>query len=207
MSRARSGRTLTALALATASLTLLPAMAAGAGFGDRVLDRGDRGHDVRVLQSWLTHLGFDTPVDGHFGEGTEKSVERYETANRLERDGVVSRAQARRMRRQVERAERSHRTDDQSQREVTSGFGSRPLSRGNRGHDVRVLQSWLSKLGIQTQVDGVFGNGTERNVEQYDRVNGLTVDGVVSRGQARRMRRQVEEGAQMPERQPTQPVS
>ena len=207
MSRARSGRTLTALALATASLTLLPAMAAGAGFGDRVLDRGDRGHDVRVLQSWLTHLGFDTPVDGHFGEGTEKSVERYETANRLERDGVVSRAQARRMRRQVERAERSHRTDDQSRREVTSGFGSRLLSRGDRGHDVRVLQSWLSKLGIQTQVDGVFGNGTERNVEQYDRVNGLTVDGVVSRGQARRMRRQVEEGAQMPERQPTQPVS
>lgn len=90
-----------------------------------------------------------------------------------------------------------------------AAFGDRTLERGDTGHDVRVLQSWLTKLGIDTQVDGVFGPGTERNVEEYDRLNGLTVDGEVSRGQARRMRRQVEDGARMPqpEQQPTTPVS
>ena len=177
MSRARSGRTLRAVALATASLTLFPA-AAGAAFGDRELERGDRGHDVRVLQSWLGHLGFRTHVDGHFGAGTERSLERYERRSRLDVDGKLSRPQARRMRRQVERAERSGRREP----DESASFGDRHLARGARGHDVRVLQSWLSKLGIETHVDGVFGSGTERNVEQYDRLNGLTVDGEVSGG-------------------------
>lgn len=204
MSRARSGRTLRAVAAAAASLTLFPA-AANAGFGDRELERGHTGHDVRVLQSWLTHLGFRTPVDGHFGEGTERSLQRYERRNRLEPNGALSREEARRMRRQVERAERSERREEPP----ASGdydFGERTLARGARGHDVRVLQSWLTKLGIETQVDGAFGAGTERNVEQYDRQNGLTVDGEVSRGQARRMRRQIEEGARAPAPQ-TQEVS
>jgi murein DD-endopeptidase MepM/ murein hydrolase activator NlpD len=203
MSRARSGRTLRAVALATASLTLFPA-AAGAAFGDRELERGDRGHDVRVLQSWLGHLGFRTNVDGHFGAGTELSLERYERRSRLDVDGKLSRQEAQRMRRQVERAGRSERRDEP---DTGAGFGDRHLARGARGHDVRVLQSWLSKLGIETQVDGVFGSGTERNVQQYDRLNGLTVDGEVSRGQARRMRRQVEEGAQAPAQPQTREVS
>ena len=75
---------------------------AHAGFGDRTLDRGDRGHDVRVLQSWLTHLGVPTGVDGVFGSGTERNVKRYEAREQIRRDGVVSRSQARLMRRQVE---------------------------------------------------------------------------------------------------------
>lgn len=199
MSRARLGRMLKVAAAAAATLTLFPA-AASAAFGDRVLEPGMRGHDVRVLQSWLTELGFRTAVDGSFGAGTERSVRRYDRANMLDDDGKVSRGQARRMRRQVEQASGSQeeQQEQQPEREQSGGFGSRHLERGMRGHDVRVLQSWLTKLGIDTQVDGVFGTGTERNVKQYDRLNGLTVDGQVSRGQARRMRRQVEEGAEMP---------
>jgi hypothetical protein len=56
-----------ALALA-AALAALPAPA-DAAFGDRPLRLGHRGHDVRVLQSWLTRLGQPTAVDGIFGAG------------------------------------------------------------------------------------------------------------------------------------------
>ncbi len=67
------------LACATAVLLALAgAPAAFAQFGDSTLRTGDRGHDVRVLQSWLTHLGFHTHVDGVFGRGTRRKVRRFE---------------------------------------------------------------------------------------------------------------------------------
>ena len=182
-----------------ASLAAAPPAAADPDFGDRALRRGDRGHDVRVLQSWLTHLGYETGVDGVYGRATDRSVDRYDRANGLEVDHAVSRGQARRMRRQVERGARSR---SRRSAERSYSFGERELARGDRGRDVRVLQSWLSHLGIATDVDGVFGRGTERNVERYDEWNGLTVNGEVSRAQARRMRRQVEQGRDMPSSPP-----
>jgi cell wall-associated NlpC family hydrolase len=88
------------LALATAfAAHVTPAVAA---FGDRPLRKGSRGHDVRVLQSWLTHLGHRTAVDGEFGRATRRSVRRYERAEGLRVDGRVSRREARAMRRRVE---------------------------------------------------------------------------------------------------------
>jgi len=89
-------------ALATSlAASVTPALAA---FGDRPLRKGSRGHDVRVLQSWLTHLGHPTAVDGMFGRGTRSSVRRYERAEELKVDGRVSRPQARGMRHRVESA-------------------------------------------------------------------------------------------------------
>jgi hypothetical protein len=76
---------------------------AHAAFGDRVLRKGSRGHDVRVLQSWLTHLGHPTVVDGLFGRATRRSVRRYERADGRHVNGRVSRREARVMRRRVER--------------------------------------------------------------------------------------------------------
>jgi cell wall-associated NlpC family hydrolase len=87
--------------LALAAVYLLPA-SAQAAFGDRPLRKGTRGHDVRVLQSWLTHLGHPTAVDGVFGRDTRRSVRRYERAEGLRVNGRVSRREARGLRREVE---------------------------------------------------------------------------------------------------------
>jgi cell wall-associated NlpC family hydrolase len=88
--------------LALGAVCLTPA-SAEAAFGDRPLREGSRGHDVRVLQSWLTHLGHSTVVDGVFGRGTRRSVRRYEGAEGLRVNGRVSRQDASGMRRRVER--------------------------------------------------------------------------------------------------------
>ena len=199
MFQVRAGRLAVGL-LATVLLgALSPAATADTRFGDRPLARGSRGHDVRVLQSWLSHLGFRTAVDGAFGFGTERSVARYERRNRLRRDEIVSRPQARRMRRQVERRRLRRRPGSSA---GSYDFGERALRRGSRGHDVRVLQSWLSHLGIATRVDGVFGSATQRSLGRYERIHELPVDGRLSRRQAQRMRRQVE-GRELTVRSPT----
>ena len=51
-------------AVAAAAGSVAVAADAHAAFGDRPLRRGMHGHDVRVLQSWLTKLGEPTVVDG-----------------------------------------------------------------------------------------------------------------------------------------------
>lgn len=54
-----------------------------------------------------------------------------------------------------------------------AALGDRPLRVGHRGHDVRELQSTLSRLGQPTTVDGVFGRGTRRSVRRYERAEEL----------------------------------
>ena len=58
--------------------------------GDRILREGMSGHDVRVLQDYLTLAGFPTPVDGHFGPTTKQNVISFEKAHGLTADGVVT---------------------------------------------------------------------------------------------------------------------
>jgi cell wall-associated NlpC family hydrolase len=91
-------------ALLALACCLAMAADAHAAFGDRPLRRGMHGHDVRVLQSWLTKVGVSTGVDGHFGRRTARSVRRYERRERQRVDGRFSRRQARGLRAQVARA-------------------------------------------------------------------------------------------------------
>ncbi len=58
--------------------------------GERVLSEGMTGHDVRVLQGFLTIAGYPTNVDGSFGATTEASVVAFQTANNVTANGVVT---------------------------------------------------------------------------------------------------------------------
>jgi peptidoglycan hydrolase-like protein with peptidoglycan-binding domain len=69
--------------------------------GDRVLREGARGHDVRVLQAYLSFAGFGTTVDGSFGSTTQQSVIAFEQQQGLPADGVVSIALSRQLRQVV----------------------------------------------------------------------------------------------------------
>ena len=48
------------------------------------------------------------------------------------------------------------------------------LKIGSKGNEVKELQEFL-KIGA----DGIFGKGTELSVKEFQKNNGLTVDGIV----------------------------
>ena len=68
-------------------------------------------------------------------------------------------------------------------------FGSRSLGSGTKGKDVRYLQRALTRLGVATSIDGVFGKGTRRSVEAFEQAHSWPVNGVVSRKDAGRIKK------------------
>jgi Putative peptidoglycan binding domain len=84
-----------------------------------------------------------------------------------------------------------------------AAFGDRPLRKGHRGHDVRVLQDYLSKVGLDTTVDGQFGPATARQVRAWKRASEYRrVNGRVARHHARKLRGQVAAGITVAESAP-----
>ena len=61
----------------------------------RTLRQGDRGADVKTLQTWLTDVGYKLPATGYFGSMTKSAVMQFQTAMSLAPvTGVVGRVTA-----------------------------------------------------------------------------------------------------------------
>ena len=60
-----------------------------ATLGDRVLQKGTAGNDVKTLQILLTRRGFAVPATGYFGKITGRSVKRLQRARGLAVDGIA----------------------------------------------------------------------------------------------------------------------
>ena len=116
-----------------------------------------QGEDVRQVQSALAKTGAGVVIDGVFGPATKLAVERFQSVNGLTADGVVG-------------------------PKTLALLNSRILyltQPNMAGEDVRQIQQALANAGINVSVDGVFGPGTKRAVEQFQSMRELTVDGVV----------------------------
>ena len=92
--------------------------------------------------------------------------------------------------------------------EAKRTFGDRSLRQGDRGHDVRVLQDFLTRVGVETDVDGQYGPVTARRVRSWERLSNVRrVNGRVSRGNARKLRRQVDRNVVLGDESPLAPMS
>jgi cell wall-associated NlpC family hydrolase len=86
------------------ALMLVPASADATKFGHRTLRKGMHGSDVRTLQRYLTRVGHRATADGEFGRRTARAEKAFEREEGRRPDGVVTRSDARLLKRRARAA-------------------------------------------------------------------------------------------------------
>lgn len=164
--------------------------------GDRALRVGASGPDVKELQKLLRQVGIKgIKADGQFGSGTKKAVQRFQTAAGLESSGTVGVKTVDALLRAARGGAAHHGVGgadaDGNPRDARSLGDRIPLKKGMSGHDVKVLQDFLKKLGQRVSVDGEFGAGTLKAVQTFEQESGLPADGEVTAPDIAALRQQV----------------
>jgi peptidoglycan hydrolase-like protein with peptidoglycan-binding domain len=164
-----------------------------------------QGADVRQLQLDLTKVGFSVPAVGVFGPMTKASVKHFERAYGMKQNGIVdatflnelgyvlaapdgsggASAALTSRRKAATPTPTPTPTPAAAPAPVVHDGGSRHLGervlrRGMRGHDVRVLQGYLTLAGYTTPVTGLYGPMTQHAVAAFETDNNLPATGVVS---------------------------
>jgi hypothetical protein len=73
-------------------------------------------------------------------------------------------------------------------------YGDQTLSVGDRGRDVKIAQRYLTKAGIRTTADGVYGSSTAAKVKKFERAEDLKVDGKLQPADARALKKAAADG-------------
>ena len=159
------------------------------------LRRGSTGTNVRIIQRQLSRIAKDYPffgkptVNGIFDETTENVVKKFQKQFSLTADGVVGKSTWFKISyiyvsvKNLAELTSEGETADGTQ--STGGWPGTTLRRGSTGSNVEQVQFWLSTLAQyessipSVTVDGVYGSGTAAAVRAFQRLYGLTVDGIV----------------------------
>lgn len=171
--------------------------------GDRGLRVGAKGADVRQLQKLLRQVGMKIKtVDGIFGSGTKRHVQSFQRAKNMTPSGAVGRKTVKALETAAADPSEAHRVggfDDTVGSGRTDSLGDRiPVRKGMSGHDVKVLQDFLRRVGQRVSIDGEFGGGTRTAVKRFEKTNGLDVDGSVDANDIAVLRGQVDAGQDAP---------
>ena len=161
------------------------------------LQQGSTGAAVFTLQRQLNRITKDYPflglltVDGIFGRKMTETVKKFQKQFNLTADGVVGRSTWYKI--SYIYVSVKDLAELTSEGETFSGtlpdgswnLGSSVLKQGSTGSEVEQMQFWLSTLAQyessipSVTVDGVYGSGTAAAVRAFQRLYGLTVDGIV----------------------------
>ena len=139
---------------------------------DGSLKKGSSGEKVKELQRRLKELGYyNYGIDGNYGDRTVESVKAFQKKNGLTADGVAGEATLKKL-------------NSDSAVNANGGSGeslntNQTLEKGDNGAQVKALQLRLKELGYYTTtIDSDYGYRTAEAVSDFQRANGLTVDGV-----------------------------
>jgi lysozyme len=115
------------------------------------------GQDVFALQRTLIQKGYEIALDGVFGPITQWAVEKFQAAVDLPVNGVA---------------------DVETQR-ILQARALHLCTPYLIGSDVREVQFWLTRMGYDVTIDGIFGRRTWRAVIAFQQYFGLLDNGVV----------------------------
>ncbi|WIF94215.1 spore cortex-lytic enzyme [Caminicella sporogenes] len=122
----------------------------------RTLYWGVRGEDVKEVQRKLKYWGYYYgEVDGIYGPQTFNAVKKFQRKNKLKVDGIVG-----------------------SQTKKAMGISDKKLPSYSR--EVEIAQKKLKQWGYyKGPIDGIYGSKTYIAVVNFQRKNGLKVDGYI----------------------------
>ncbi|UKJ09254.1 peptidoglycan-binding protein [Solitalea lacus] len=140
-------------------------------FLNDILEKGDIGSDVTVLQKMLYDLDFKITVDGFFGSETENIIKQFQQMHSLSVTGIVTPELLGVIQEEVS-------SPAIPEKRITSGAF---LKKGDSGNVVVSIQHALNSLGINPvlEEDGVFGNDTLAAVKAFQQKKNLKPDGIV----------------------------
>lgn len=123
----------------------------------QVLSRyGSKGDEVVKIQTKLKELGYYAgEIDGVFGSNTRSAIIDYQKSNGLSADGVAG-------------------------VKTLSALGIDGNSSGSQNDEISAIQTKLKEKGYYSgNVDGILGSKTKNAIKDFQRDNGLVVDGIV----------------------------
>ncbi len=153
-----------------------------------ILRRGSRGTSVQTVQFFLNTLSAYNPsiptqrIDGIYGQTTENAVRDLQRFYNLTVDGVVGQQTWNLL---VDAYRGIQNVPIEPEEIVTRPYPGSLVRRGQSNANVRYVQNLLSAISdtfVQIpslRVDGVFGAGTESAVRTFQRIFGLSADGIV----------------------------
>ncbi|NJN73364.1 MAG: peptidoglycan-binding protein [Limnothrix sp. RL_2_0] len=150
-----------------------------------LLKRGDQGSSVSQLQTNLINKGYPVGnVDGIFGTNTEVALKSFQRSSDLDPDGIYGPVTCNALTGTVTAIQSqplgATATVAKAQPATTpSNTNSILLRQGDQGEAVSNLQQKLQLLGARIGVTGNFDNATRGAVENFQRSQGLEVDGIV----------------------------
>jgi peptidoglycan hydrolase-like protein with peptidoglycan-binding domain len=137
------------------------------------------GSDVKTLQQLLTQANFRTTADGNFGPTTESHVISFERKYHLTANGIVTKAVVTALERFGKGSVTFGASGGVSTVSESQSSSSPPtLKERANGRWVSTLERELNAAGYATSVDGIFGPGLYRVVNQFKAAHGLAQDGV-----------------------------
>jgi len=170
-------------------------------FPGRLLRRGSAGEEVRTLQIRLRRIARSFPAipvvtvnTGVFDATTEAAVRAFQRTFGLTSDGVVGQNTWNRTISIFNAVKRLNELDSEgvTLAEATALYANN-LRLGDHGFDVRALQHYLDFIGrFQPSIgrvfaDGSFGPATDTALREFQRLYGLTVDGIAGRATHNRL--------------------
>ena len=143
----------------------------------RTLKIGMKGSDVKTVQQVLNKLGYSIgTADGVYGSKTYNAVKTYQIKNKIPATGIVESKTASSL--SVKYS--VYLTATASRGTTSYSFSvSRVLKKGTSGTDVKSLQQALKHLSFAVNINGVFDTQTYNAVRSFQKLNHLTVDGIV----------------------------
>lgn len=153
-----------------------------------VLRSGSRGVEVQTLQFFLNFIALYNPsvptvtVDGRFGASTQNAVRAFQSYYGLSPDGVVG---ERTWAELVNNYRGTQNVDVPKGSVDTRPYPGTILRYGSRGSNVTYVQNLIHYLHStfvllpDPVVDGIYGNTTQSGVVAFQRLFGLSPDGLV----------------------------